>query len=377
MIPMASSIAFMIPVDFTDFKNSMVAQSELDARPQGWCTDWSNPGTTDWWMNENVSLTTLSGASLASARVGYPANVNVGIQGTSMPVDPGATVQQIQAWAFWPYTTPGPPTIDDMLPSMKANFLQGTPTWTGSLYVPDPDDTKPQLGYAPQFTTLENSWTPITADLMGASNAVHCCLVATCYGTHDDATLGVQVKSQDDLANLTVCTSPYVGQKNIAVLAAERSGGPLTVAPFGFLAGVRRYAERTQIAVEVRPVESTRIHPAVLRDLSGGPFGDLTLRPAGGAKRLHLRPNEYAAEQFAERSDPAEQVVHDGAAGEDVESGHRRLRLGMPPRSVQPLLLEIELDDHLPGGSVFECDIIQTGPGRGVGGIRLAVVVPE
>jgi hypothetical protein len=374
---MPSSIACMIPVDVNDFIASMDAQTESDARPAGWCTEWSKPGQTDFWMNENVSLSTLSGTPVATAHVGAPLNVQVGIQPTSMPIDPGVTITSIQAWAFYPYTFPGPPTYDDMLPSMRARFPQGTPTSPGlAAPLEPPADPNPPYGYNPLSTTLGNPWTPAFGDVMSPNAEVHCCLVAACYGTYDLATIGTQVNDQADVANLMVCTSPWVGQKNLTLISAERAG-PLTLARFGFIAGGPWFTERTQISVEVRPVAAANIHPVVLRDLSGGPFRDHAFQPAGGAKRLHLRPNEYAAEQFAERSDPAEEVVHDPAAGQDRETGNRRLRLRMPPRSVQPLLLEVELDHHLPGGSVFECDIIQSGPGRGVGGIRVAVMVPD
>jgi hypothetical protein len=374
---MPSSIACMIPVDFNDYIASTYAQTESDARPATWCTEWSKPGQTDFWMNENVSLFTPTGTPVVTARIGAPVNVQVGIQPTAMPVDPGVNITSIQAWAFYPYAFPGPPTYDDMLPSMKARFPGGTPTSPGFANpLEPPTDQNPPYGYNPVAATLGNPWTPVAADVMPPNTEVHCCLLATCYGTTDAATIGTQVENQADVANLMVCSSPWVGQKNLTLISAERAG-PLTLARFGFIAGGPWFAERTQISVEVRPVESASINPVVLRDLSDGPFRDLPFRPAGGVKRLHLRPNEYAARQFAERSDPAEEVLHDPAAGEDGESGNRRLRLRMPPRSVQPLLLEVELDNRLPGGSVFECDLVQTGPGRGVGGIRVAVVVPD
>jgi hypothetical protein len=54
-----------------------------------------------------------------------------------------------------------------------------------------------------------------------------------------------------------------------------------------------------------------------------------------------------------------------------------RLRLRLPPNGVQPLLLQLELDDALPPGSVHVFDITQTDSTGKRGGIRVgAIVVP-
>ena len=370
----------MIPVDPADYGTY--------GTRQGWCTSTAQP----WWANENINISGPGVFGGTTVRVNRPVTIEVGIQPVDDPNDQAlsplthggaVTVQYIQAWAFHP-STADQFTYAMMLPSMQELFTENTaPTLANPTPVNDMDeyDAQPSL-------SLANNWTPTVSDIKTFSpdaNELHCCVVAASSGylgypddpgSHLGLTGLLPVTAEGDIANVpAACQSQYVGQKNISVIGGllPVRGGVLK-AEFGFLAAMPQSTDRTEISVEVRPAESETIRPPVLRALSGEPFRDLALRPAGGAKRLHLRPNAYAAEHFVGRSDPAEEIVP--AGGEDIGSGHRRLKLRMPPQSIQPLLLEIELDDSLPGGSVFECDIIQTRPGGKVGGIRLAVVVP-
>jgi hypothetical protein len=90
-----------------------------------------------------------------------------------------------------------------------------------------------------------------------------------------------------------------------------------------------------------------------------------------------LSKNDYQCEGWlAQLIREAEEIVEEVI--EDIEHPFRRssrLRLSLPPKGVQPLLLELELDADLPVGSVQALDITQTESTGKRGGIRVGVIV--
>jgi len=374
---MMAEIGFIIPLNLNDY----LAQGQRS----NWC------GTQTWWTNENIQL---SGSSLGptSAKVGDVVSIQVGVQGVT---DRGATkegnILHVQAWVCYPNTVPG--LAGPLVPSMMtgptpAKDLTGSPASIfGSTQVGDYRSPGPAYK---QFT-LDNPWSPKQGDIIPPNTEAHCCILATCQGVADvNNEGGVQVGlfvPGSNLSPIDVCSDPHEGQTNITILPISGHGrrqGRLLLSDFAFLSGTANRAERTQALVEVTPLaQQNGIDPAVLRVLNAGPWSGLPLRPATSAPRgLGLRKNHHGFEaSLAKIICEAEEFIEDLI---EIVEGRpygdrrgRRIKLTLPPRGLQPLLMQIEFDAGETPGTVHVFDVVQTDTSGRRGGIRVgAVVVP-
>jgi len=351
----------MIPLNYSDW--------ETNGDRTNWCS------TKVWWTNENIKLV---GSSLGptEVKVGEPVTVQVGVQGV-VPTGGDTelnTVQHAQAWACYPSPTAGKTSVQLVLPSMQSS----NPAFTGTVNVEginpifNPSDY--QNTSSTGFAWISLSGTT-TADLVPPNESTHCCLIATCAGVArvdvTNAPVGTVITSNSDLAaHIDVCTSPYQGQCNIAILAvSHKRTGRAAPKEFGFLAA--SLSERpTQLVMEVTEVkQADKVDPAVLRVLGGGPYRDLPLKPAtAGLQGIRLSKNTYPLKgHLATIVREATSIVQAGTG----------LRLDMPANGIQPLLFRIELDPTQPPGSVHVFDITQADGTGKRGGIRVgAIIVP-
>jgi hypothetical protein len=363
---MSRADGFMIPLNYADW--------ETNGDRTNWCS------AKVWWTNENIQLV---GSSLGptEVKVGETVTVRVGVQGV-VPTG-GDTelsiVQHAQAWACYPSPTAGKTSVQLVLPSMQSS----NPAFAGSVNVfgenPffNPGDYQNPSASAGGFAwiSLSGTWTPTTADLVPPNDSTHCCLIATCAGrARVDATnaaVGTVIAANSDLAaHIDICTSPYQGQCNIAILAVgHKKTGRAAPKEFGFLAA--SLSERpTQLTMEVTEVkQSDKLDPAMLQALRGGPYRNLPLKPAtAGVQGVRLRKNTYPLKGHLAT------IVREAGSITQVGTG---LRLDMPANGIQPLLFEIELDPTQPPGSVHVFDITQADGSGKRGGIRIgAIIVP-
>ncbi len=383
---MSTANGFMIPLNQSDWTNS------------GQRMNWCDPSNA-WYLNGNIFLKTLAGNFTVAPQVSEAVTIQVGIQGVIAP--PGtknlAALQKVQAWACYPSPTSGTSAASLVLPSMQSS----NPTWTGQQPivgadpVSNPGDyqTTDGLSFAYYLASLSPTWTPTSGDLVPPNTAAHCCIIANSAGVYDAQSdgnsgylgygAGSPIPNNAELASLiNICNFPYQGQLNIAIVPLPigqiRTGSSL-VREFGFLAAGLRTDRPTQAVLEVTSVRQLgQVDPAVLRVLKAGPHRDLFLQPASsGLKGLRLSKNNYEcqghlARLILEAEEIAEEVI------EALEHPFRhtsRLRLKLPPKGVQPMLLRVELDASLPPGSVHTFDITQTDKSGKCGGIRVAAIV--
>jgi hypothetical protein len=356
-------------------------------------TDWNNHGdrtkwcSTAWWTNENIYL---QGSSLGRTEVmvGQAVTIAVGIQGVALPGAGGDStdvIQNVQAWACYPYTatpgkTPGKTSKKLLLFSMNPSnpafvnpafvgprTIQGFSTLGGE-YQSIKDD-------AYFLASLSPTWTPAAEDLVPPNTTTHCCLVANSTGMAFQASVGTLVKKDDSNLGtvIDICNVPQQGQCNISIVPVSVKGhkrAGFLVQEFGFLAASSS-AGPTQAVLEVTPVsQQGQVDPAVLGALKTGPYRDLPLQPASsGPKGLSLSKNTYKFEGWlATLIRDAETILAESST---------RLQLSFPPDGVQPMLLEIEVDPTLAPGSVYAFDITQADATGNRGGIRVgAIVVP-
>jgi len=367
---------FIIPLDHTDFTN--------EGQRTNWCSAQA------FWTNENLLLNGTVDAT--TAKVGDNVTVQVGIQGVTHGGVPGqSAVRHVQAWVCYPNTVPGLADSSLIVHSMQPvnggqpPFLDLTsnPQALAGSFNPG-DYQNPGTGSYKLFN-LTPSWTPSAQDIISPNTTAHCCIIATSEGTADGNDVGLFVNN-NNLAAIDICTDPHQAQRNITILPV--SGKKAGLHEFGFLSGAARREERTRVTVEIQPVrQGKEVEPAVLRVLRSGPYGTLPLRPAASAPRqLRLRQSPHAHEGWLgriiyEAEEILEEVVEaiERLAGwEHRDDRHgRRLRLTMPPKGLQPLLFQADLDTGEAPGSVHVFDIVQTDANGRRGGIRVgAVVVP-
>jgi hypothetical protein len=357
----------MIPLNQSDWTNNGDRTS--------WCTKQV------WWTNQNISLV---GSSLGptEVKVGETVTIAVGIQGvvgtegdTEM-----AIIQNVQAWACYPSPTAGKTSAALLLPSLASSnpaFAGAQPVF-GSNPVFNPGDYQNSLGGFFSLISLSGTWTPTAEDLVAPNTDTHCCLLATTAGLAQAESkvgggftgnpVGTVVPSDINLASLIdICSSPYQGQSNIAIVPLvkhKRIGHE-----FGFVAAGLNSAP-AEVVLDVTQVKQRdQVDPAVLRALRGGPYRALNLTPASsGVTGLRLAKNTHKfTASLSKIIRPAEKIVESGSS----------LRLSLPSEGIQPLLLQVELDPTLAPGSVHVFDITQTDATGKRGGIRVgAIVVP-
>lgn len=380
---MSRANGFMIPLDHTDWTNN------------GDRTNWCSSQV--WWTNQNIAL---KGSSLGptDAKVGEPVTITVGIQGVVGPEGDTelAVIQNVKAWACYPSPTAGRTSASLVLPSMQStnpSFSGNLPVF-GSNPVFNPGDYQDSSQGFYSLVALGGTWTPSTEDLVPPNENTHCCIVAACAGLaqaeesgglYTGNPVGEAVPTNSDLASrIDICSSPYQGQTNIAIVPLSAHGmrvpGGLAH-EFGFLAAASDATGVTSPALQVAPIRlKTEVDPFLLRLLQSGPYRDLPWKRAlSGLKRLRLVRNPHECRGFLRTLIVgAEQIVE-----ETIESAEHpfregsRLRLRLPPRGVQPLVVQIELDASLSPGSIFEFDITQMEADGKHGGIRIvAIIVP-
>jgi hypothetical protein len=380
---MSRAQGFMIPLNQNDWTNN------------GDRTNWCSAQV--WWTNQNISL---QGSSLGptEAKVGEAVTIAVGIQGVVEPdgTTQMAVIQNVQAWACYPSPTAGSSSAALVLPSMQSSnpaFVGGQPVF-GSNPIFNPGDYQYSADGAYYLIALSGTWTPTAEDLVPPNKATHCCIVATSAGLAEALPkdgggftgnpVGTFVASNSDLASdINICTQPYQGQCNIAIVPV--GGGQIRIPgsqvhEFGFLAAGLSANRSTQVVLEVTPVpQQDQVDPAVLRTLKAGPYRDLPLQPApsSGLKGLRLTRNTYECKGWLARLiREAEEILEEVIEAVEHPFPHSsRLRLRLPPNGVQPLLLQLELDDALPPGSVHVFDITQTDSTGKRGGIRVGAIV--
>jgi hypothetical protein len=360
---MSRANGFMIPLNYNDWFTN------------GDRTNWCS--TKVWWTNENIKLV---GSSLGptEAKVGETVTVQVGVQGV-VPTG-GDTelnvVQHAQVWACYPSPTAGKTSAQLVLPSMQSSnpAFAGTVNVFGSNPVNVSDYQNPSSA-AFAWVFLSGTWTPGMDDLVPPNESLHCCLVATSAGVaRSDVSptpVGTVIAANSGLAShIDICTDPYQGQRNIAIIAiSHKRTGRASPKEFGFLAA--SLSERpTQLVLDITEVKQTdKIDSAVLQALRGGPYHDLPLKPAtAGLQGVRLSKNTYPLKgHLAKIVREAESITQAGTG----------LRLNMPANGIQPLLFSIELDPTQPPGSVHVFDITQADGTGKRGGIRVgAIIVP-
>jgi hypothetical protein len=383
---MTVASGFMIPLNEKDWISS-------GDRSNNWCGD----PLIATYLNENIFL---QGANVFTTPEGEAVKIQVGIQGVVEPpnVEPATNlgvVQHVQAWVCYPNTSNQPH------PGLLVPSMQGlNPAWTGSHVLEGVDPTSnPEAyqdvgGQAPSFVyflaSLSPQWIPTAEDLVPPNQTGYCCIFATCQGLApavqdgDGGYLGDGVgtfvpPNADPSSLIDICTSPYQGQRNIAIVYDRVRVSGSNLLQFGFLAVGSSVGRPKQVVLEVTPVRQLgQVDPAVLRVLKAGPHRDLPLQPASsGLKGLRLSKNTYECKGYLARiileaEEIAEEVI------EALEHPFRhtsRLRLKLPPKGIQPMLLTVELDASLPPGSVHTFDITQTDETGKRGGIRVAAIV--
>jgi hypothetical protein len=365
---MSRADGFMIPLDLADWQGN------------GDRTNWCSKQV--WWTNQNISL---AGSSLGptEVKVGETVQVEVGVQGVVPTTGDTelAIVQNVQAWACYPSPTAGRASASLVLPSMASSnpAFTSTQNLLPSNPIFNPGDYQRSAGGAFALITLAGAWTPTSDDLVAPNTDTHCCLIATSKGrarvdTPFEGPVGTFIPSDSDLGKKTgidICTSPYQGQCNIAILPlmmSKRKAG-LLVQEFGFLAAGLNAAPEN-IVVGIAEVEQANgVDPAVERALKGGPYRALSLTPAtSGLKTLRLAKNTYnLTAALSKIVRPATKIVESGSS----------LTLSLPVEGIQPLLLQVEVDATSKLGSVYAFDITQTDVTGKRGGIRVgAIVVP-
>jgi hypothetical protein len=378
-----AELGFIIPLNLNDYLS-------FSGKPPGdrtnWCT--AHPSTLmgqPFYTNDNLRL---SGSSLGptSAKVGDTVRIQVGVQGVNVGTD-GATVEDqilhVQAWICYPNTVAG--RAGPLVASMKtgptpAKDLTASPQkifGTGEVLDYQNPVQPPGPVYA-QFT-LDNPWKPQQADIIPPNVHAHCCIMATCQGLADvnnptgPVPVGLFVPGTD-LSQIDICSEPHEAQRNISILPITHGmirRGTL-LGDFGFLSGGVAGEERARVVVEVMPLaQPDRINPVILGVLQAGPWSGLPLRAArSGPRRLVLHKNPHLFEGWlATIISDAEEFIEDPDG--------RRVTLALPPNGLQPMLLQMELDESEAPGTVHVFDIVQTDPSGRRGGIRVgAVVVP-
>jgi hypothetical protein len=379
-----ADLGFIIPLDINDYLN------------QGQRVNWCG-GT--WWTNQNLQLSgTVSGTT---AKVGDDVTIQVGIQGvTNQGFTEEAQVQHVQAWVCYPNTMPGRADASLIVFSMQPAHggqppsldLTGSPQVIfGSAQVFDYQN--PADGTYHQFS-LAPVWTPSDQDILPPNTTAHVCIVGTSQGIADvngaADPVGLFVPNNNDLSGIDICTDPHQGQTNITIVPISggqiKPGGGLH--EFGFLSGAAVRDRRAQVTVEIRPVrQGNEVDPAVLKVLRSGPYAKLAFRPAAAPPRtLRLRRSTHECKGWLARIVcEAEEILEDAVEaveglvgwGHDDDRHGRRLKLTLPPKGLQPLVLQTDLDTSEAPGSVHVFDIVQTDADGRRGGIRVgAVIVP-
>jgi hypothetical protein len=177
---------------------------------------------------------------------------------------------------------------------------------------------------------------------------------------------------------IRVCTDLYQGQRNIAIVAAGKSG-PRTPPRFGFLSGApgRKIPSKTTIAVTAIK-QGDKVDPVLLKALASGPYAGLPLKPATlPPKSLRLARhdcqwNDWLCKIIYEAEEIIEELL--GLDTHPFGGGHQ-LHLSLPAQGLQPLRVEVELDPTEPPGTVQSIAVTQTDANGARGGIRAGIVV--
>lgn len=185
--------------------------------------------------------------------------------------------------------------------------------------------------------------------------------------------------------HLNICTDAHQGQRNITVLpvgVGMRGGKSAGLGDFGFLAGGVLGREQERVVVEITLVaQPNGIDPVVKRVLEAGPWNGLPLRPATSRPRgFGLRKNPHRCEGWlakiiCDAEEFVEELIAKVEGRPDVEKRGRRIALKLPPKGIQPMLFQMELNESDQPGSVHVFDIVQTDQSGRRGGIRVGVVV--
>jgi hypothetical protein len=213
----------------------------------------------------------------------------------------------------------------------------------------------------------------------------HCCIVANASGLFDfngttGTPVGTQIIANSELdADIDVCTDLYQGQRNIAIVAAGKSGGGRTPPRFGFLSGAPRKKIPSKTTIAVTAIkQGDKVDPVLLTALASGPYGALPLKPAIlPPKSLRLARHECAWNGWLSKIiHEAEEIIEEllGLETHPFGGGHQ-LHLSLPAQGLQPLRVEVELDPTEPPGTVHSIEITQTDANGARGGIRAGIVV--
>jgi hypothetical protein len=382
-----SDPGFMIPLNLRDFLFPFEGGTRDICSPSNQATYTQAP----WWTCENIQLTT-GGSAVPSAVVGTAYVIQVGIEG--LPAQGGydtpAAIQNVEAWVCYPNTVAGGASATLVVPSMQnnnfASFSNVTPSapivfWdsiTGDYQNPK------EGGFA--LISL-SSWTPTEEDFLEQSTlGGHCCIIANAAGqaSLEDVSdpdsgepVGVVITDNSQLAaDFDICQSIYQAQRNIVIVPAPK--GMMRIG-FAFLSGAPNHLTDSRASIMVTAIkQGSRVDPVLLRALSSGPYTGLPLKPASTPpKSMKLTRHDHKGHSWLEKIvREAEEIIEDliGLA-ESPFGGGQRLHLHLPPKGLQPLRADVELEGSEAPGTVHAIDITQINADGARGGIRMGVVV--
>jgi hypothetical protein len=365
---------------------SLDNETDTGLRPVGWCSETSH---APYWTNQSIQFAgTLDSTE---AQVGDDVTVQVKVRGAEAtvdgkPISAPDTYNQvlgIQAWVCYP--TSSSELI--IVPSMSPSGGGTPPTFTSSAEFLSGDYPNAQSTMVARWFSLAPKWKPQAGDLVAPNTVTHACIVANCWGTANVGSILLNAPTESvgqeitgsiahSLSLINVCagapsdqSQPLYrqGQRNIHIVPVPARHSGRTGA-LGFLAGAPTAAEPRRIVVRAVTVQQGDVvDPTVRGALDSGKYHSLPLQPATTPpKAVVVRTNSYKQEaHLATIVREAERVTPDGNG----------LQLLLPPKGLQPLLLEVELDPAEASGSVHVLDIVQTDTATGgTSGSRVAVV---
>ncbi|HMK90179.1 MAG TPA: hypothetical protein VK446_11180 [Methylocystis sp.] len=376
-----SAIGFMIPLNKADY----TSYASNVGGPRNICA--TDPSS--WWTNENIQFTGTVDAT--TARVGDTVVIQVGVQGlTNEGLAAFSVIQNVQAWVCYPNTVAGGASASLVVPSMQNNPASYSDT-TDSAFEVEGGGVYEDPSFSFHWIPL-SSWTPTEDDFLGqSSHEGHCCVIANAAGfanysnmppnpTPDPIPEGAVITPDSELSSqINICTNPWQGQRNVAIVAAGAIGGIRANPIFHFLSGAPELETSSKTTIAVTAIDQKgQIDPVIFKVLSSGPHARLPLKPASSppkSLRLVRHPHERGG-WLAEIIREAEEIVEEllGLDQHKFGGGHK-LNLSLPPRGLQPLRLEVELDPTDPPGAVHAIDITQTDANGARGGIRVGLVV--